>query len=217
MTASSYAMIVRDEILARAKTMPFFATFKFGTNKAEQVQPEHIPFLGVYFINEDLSPEGDANAGEPRFHSSVLYGVSIIVQNNDGAAAENKLDEAWVLLADRLFRDPSLYLNPEAQIQSYVRGTRTHQFGSIGSDNAIPIAESRFTLTCDLGVIDFPPNIPDVLQKVHVEKRYPTIDTDPQEVQQVIADYDLPTTKEKADEGTSKKRSSKKAPKASGG
>jgi hypothetical protein len=205
MTASSYAMIVRDEILARAKTMPFFTTFKFGTNKAEQVQPEKIPFCGVYFISEDLTPDGDADVGEPRFRSSVLYGVSIVVQNNDAEAAENKLDEAWVLFADRIFRDPSLYLNPAAQIQSYSRGNRTHQFGSVGADNSIPVAECRFTLTCDLGTIDFPPIVPDVLDKVHVETRYPTIDTDPAEVQQVIAEYDLATEKEKADESRSKK------------
>jgi hypothetical protein len=204
MTASSYAMIVRDEILARVKSMPFFATFKFSTNKAEQIQPEHVPFCGVYFISEDLTPNGDADVGEPRFNSSALYGVSIVVQNNDAKAAEDKLDEAWVLVADRLFRDPTLYLNPAAQIQSYVRGNRTHQFGSIGADNSIPIAESRFTLTCDLGVIDFPPYVPDVLERVHLETRYPD-GSNPNEVQQVIAEYDIIT-----EETTDGKSSSKK-------
>jgi len=205
MTASSYAMIVRDEMLARLKTLPFFSTFKFGTNKAEQIQPELIPFLGVYFISEDLSPEGDPNAGEPGFHSSATYGFSVVVQNNDGAAAELKLDEAWVLVMDKLFRDPSLYLNPAAKIQSYTRGNRTHQFGSAGADNSIPVAESRFTLMCDLGVIDFPPIVPDVLETIHIETRYPTADTDPAEVQQISAQYDIPQNKEKKDEGVSKK------------
>lgn len=204
MTASSYAMIVRDEMLARLKTMPFFATFKFGTNKAEQIQPELIPFLGVYFISEDLAPEGDPNAGEPRFHSSATYGFSVVVQNNDGAAAELKLDEAWVLIMDKLFRDPSLYLNQNAKIQAYTRGNRTHQFGSTGADNSIPVAESRFTLMCDLGVIDFPPIIPDILERVHLETRYPA-GSDPAEVQQIAAIYDLVTEKEKKDESVSKK------------
>ena len=193
MTASSYAMIVRDAMLARIQTMPFFTTFKFSTNKSEAIQPENVPFFGMYFINEDLTPDGDANAGEPSFRSSALYGFSIIVQNNDAAAAENTLDEAWVLLLDKLFTDPSLYLNPSAMIQAYVRGNRTHQFGAVGANNAIPIAECRFTLTCDLGVIDFPP-IVDELHKVHLETRYPP-GSDPAEVQQTIAEYDLTTTK----------------------
>jgi hypothetical protein len=201
MTASSYSMIVRDEILARVKTMPFFATFKFGTNKAEQIQPEKIPFCGVYYISDDLTPDGDADVGEPRFRLSALYGISIVVQNNDAEAAENKLDEAWVLVTDRLFRDPSLYLNPAAQIQAYVRGNRTHQFGSVGADNSIPIAESRFTLTCDLGVIDFPPVINDVLNTIHVTTQFPS-GSSPEEIakiQQVQAEYNLPQNKEKED------------------
>jgi hypothetical protein len=198
MTATSYAMIVRDEMLARLKTMPFFSTFKFGTNKAEQIQPELIPFLGVYFISEDLTAEGDPNAGEPRFHSSALYGFSVVVQNNDGAAAELKLDEAWTLIMDRLFTDPSLYLNPRAKIQAYVRGNRTHQFGSAGADNSIPVAESRFTLMCDLGVIDFPPIVDNVLAKVHFSTKYPLGD-DTTQIQQVVAEWDLPVEKEKTD------------------
>jgi hypothetical protein len=195
MTTSSYAMIVRDAILVRVQSMPFFSTFKFGTNKAEQVQPEKIPFCGIYFLSEDLTPDGDADVGEPRFRSSVLYGVSIVVQNNDAEAAEDKLDEAWVLVADRLFRDPTLYLNPAAKIQSYVRGNRTHQFGSVGADNSIPIAECRFTLTCDLGVIDYPPIVDNVLSKVHFETRYPG-GADPNEIQQTIAEWNLPVEKE---------------------
>src|SRR4051794_26085809 len=126
-------------MLERIKGMPFFAPFaKFSTNKSEQIQPENVPFFGLYFINKDLSPDGDIDAGEPRFRSSALYGFSIIVQNNDAVAAENKLDEAWVLLMDRLLTDPTLYNNPDALIQGYARGTRTHQFGSIGADNSIP-------------------------------------------------------------------------------
>lgn len=192
--SASYAMIVRNAMLARARAMVNFAGFKFSTNKAEQVQPEQIPFVGIYFINEDLLADGDANAGEPRFHSQVLYGFSIIVQNNDAAAAENTLDDAWVLLTNGLFTDPSLYLNPAAQIQGYTRGNRTHQFGNAGADNSIPIAECRFTLTIDLGVYDFPPLVPDVLSKVRLDTRYPA-GSDPAEVQQIGAEYDLPTTK----------------------
>ncbi len=196
MKATSYAMVVRDEMLARVRTMPFFNTFKFGTNKSEPIQPERVPFFGIYFINEDLTPDGDANAGEPSFRSSALYGFSIIVQNNDAEAAEDKLDEAWVLLLDKLFRDPSLYLNKDALIQAYVRGNRTHQFGSVGADNSIPIAECRFTLTCDLGVVDFPPIIPDTLETIHLDTRYPTAGTDPAEVQQVGAVWDIPQNEE---------------------
>jgi hypothetical protein len=195
--SSSYPMLVRDAMLTRAKAMPFFAGFKFGTNKAEQIQPEKIPFVGIYFINEDLSPDGDADVGEPRFRSMVMYGFSIIIQNNDAAAAENTLDAAWVTLTNGLFTDPTLYLNPAAQIQSYTRGNRSHQFGSIGADNSIPIAECRFTLSIDLGSIDFPPVVPDELDVIHVTTQFPSGGT-PDEiaaVEQVETEYDLEQNK----------------------
>lgn len=220
MTASSYAMIVRDAMMQRVQAMPFFGGgWKFGTNKAEQVQPEKVPFVGIYFINEDLTPDGDPQDGEPRFRSSALYGFSIIIQNNDAAAAENTLDNLWTLMLDRLLTDPSLYLNPAAKIQAYVRGNRSHQFGSVGADNSIPIAECRFTLTCDLGVIDFPPVVIDDLDIIHVTTQFPSGGT-PQEIdsiQQVEAEYDLPQNKEQADESVSEERWSAQTPEASGG
>jgi hypothetical protein len=58
---------------------------------------------------------------------------------------------------------------------------------------------------CDLGVIDFPPIVPDVLAKIHFETRYPA-GSDPNEVQQVTAEWDLPVEKEKVNESKSKER-----------
>lgn len=203
--ASSYAMIVRDAMMSRVQAMSIFSGFKFGTNKALQIQPEHVPFVGIYFINEDLTPDGDADHGEPRFRSSALFGFSIIIQNNDAAEAENTLDNAWATMMDKLLTDPSLYLNPAAKIQAYVRGNRSHQFGSVGADNALPIAECRFTLTCDLGTIDFPPVIPDLLETIHVTTQFPSGGTpdEIESIQQVEAEYDLPQNKEQTDESVS--------------
>jgi len=197
--APSYAMIVRDAMLSRVKQMEFFSGFNFGTNKAESIQPENVPFAGIYFISEDLTPDGDANILEVRFRSTTTYGVSVIVKNNDGAEAEKTLDAAWQLLTTNLFNDPTLYdwknLNVpgHAAIQAYTRGNRSHQFGSTGADNSIPIAELRFTLVCDLGVIDYPPIIEDDLKKIHVKTQFPGGDTqeDIDKRQQVVTEYDI--------------------------
>lgn len=195
-TGSSEAMIVRDKLLARMKAMPFFATFNFSTDKSKSIEPSSIPFAGVYFINEDLTPDGDANTGEVRFRSSVMYGISVIVQNNDSVAAEYTLDQAWKLFSVRMFADPSLYnwknigKPGEVAIQSFTRGNRSHQFGNAGADNATPVAEMRLTMTCDLGTLDYEPEITDDLKLVHIETRYPA-GSDPVEVQQTVADWDM--------------------------
>jgi hypothetical protein len=195
-SASTEAMIVRDKIVARMKAMPFFSTFNFSTDKSKSIEPSSIPFAGVYFINEDLTPDGEPNTGEVRFRSSVMYGISVIVQNNNAPAAEYTLDQAWKLFSVRMFSDPSLYnwknigKPGEVAIQSFTRGNRSHQFGNAGADNATPVAEMRFTMTCDLGTLDYPPDFPDDLKKVHIETRYPA-GSDPAEVQQTVADWDI--------------------------
>jgi hypothetical protein len=151
----------------------------------------------VYFINEDLSPDGDANHGEVRFRSMAMYGISIIVQNNDAKAAEYTLDQAWHVMSVGLFTDTTLYnwknvgIPGEVAIQAFTRGNRSHQFGNAGADNAVPIAEMRFTLTCDLGTIDYEPAIEDAFKTMHVRTEYPP-GSDPAEIQQTVAEYDIP-------------------------
>src|SRR3954451_14481799 len=107
--------------------MPFFDGFNFTTNKSLQIQPEQIPFCGVYLIQELMTPDGDADAGEVRFRTAARFGFSVIVQNNDAVQAEYTLDDAFVALT-ALFADNKLYNNPEARIQGFVGGSRQHIF-----------------------------------------------------------------------------------------
>lgn len=194
--ASTEAIVIRDRLVTKMKSMPFFSTFKFSTDKSQSIDPSNVPFAGVYFINEDLTPDGDPNAGEVRFRSMAMYGISVIVQNNDAKAAEYKLDEAWKLLTVAVFADPKMYnwknanKPGEVAIQGFTRGNRSHQFGNAGADNATPVAEMRFTLTCDLGTLDYPPLIEDDFKKFHIETRYPA-GSDPAEVQQTVAEWDI--------------------------
>jgi hypothetical protein len=195
MTAFTYPILVRDHLLELLQGLAFFTGhgFHFYTNKAVQVQPENIPFAAVYFIEETNLPDGDANVGDVRFRCSARYGFSVIVQNNDATVAEIKLDEAMAAL-NTLFKDPRLY-NWDgsaglAKIQAFTRTARTHQFGNIGADNEIPVAELRFDLTCDLGVILYDPAVDDDFITLHVETRYPPGVSDG--TPQVIAQYDIP-------------------------
>lgn len=192
----SYALRVRDQIKLRMQALPFFGGFNFTTNKSLQIQPKSIPFAGVYFIEETLVPDGDANAGEVRFRSNARYGISVIIQNNDAVAAEDKLDEAMDMI-DVLFADPTLYnwiaADGLPMIQGYIRGSRSHQFGSVGQDNELPIAELRFDLTCDLGTFMYPPKVTDDFEVLHVKTQYPWgTQAEIDSVQQVVAEYDIP-------------------------
>ena len=189
---SSYPILVRDGLMSRVKLLPFFvaATFKFTTNKAVPIQAESIPFCGVYLLQEFSAPDGDINAGEIRFRTSVKYGFSVIVQNNDPVEAENKLDLAYQALTIGLFSDPTLYNNSQFKIQGFIGGTRQHVFGHLSMNQESPIAELRWELMCDLGVIDYPPDVPDVLEVIHLETVYPE-QAKKDTTKQVKVEYDM--------------------------
>jgi hypothetical protein len=188
----SYALIIRDAIVTRIKTWAWFQPFYFTTNKALQIQPNHLPFCGVYFIEEIGTPDGDSNVGETRMKTIVRYGFSVIVQNNDANEGEYDLDTAYQAITRGLLADETLInwdgKHSQAKVQAFIRGSRTHQFGSVGADNEYPVAELRFDLSCDLGVVTYPPFIPDVFETMHVQARPSDADDNSQ---QVIVEYDL--------------------------
>jgi hypothetical protein len=189
-------MLVRDRILLFMQQLPFFSSrgFKYHTSKAIQIQPENVPFAAVYFIEETGLPSGDANEGDIRFRTTARYGISVMIQNNDSAAAELILDAAFFAITS-MFKNPDLYNwdggADEAKIQAFIRGARSHQFGNIGQTNELPVAELRYDLTVDLGEILYDPPVTDDFITFHVETRYPG-GTDTSEIQQIVAQYDIP-------------------------
>jgi len=188
----SYPIRVRDGLMARVKKMPFFSTFNFSSNKSKVILLESIPFFGLYLLQEFMAPDGDANAGDVRFRTSVRYGFSVIIQNNDAVAAEYLLDKAMQALTVGLFTDASTYNNAYYKIQAFTGGKREHVFGHVGSDQQTPIAELRWELMCDLGVIEYTPFIPDVFEVLHEETIFPDDSTgDPSRVPQVKIEYDM--------------------------
>lgn len=188
-TQRSYSILVRDGILDRVKAMPFFATFTFASTVALQIQPDSLPYCGVYLLQDLMVPDGDPNVGEVRFRTTARIGFSVLVQNNDAVAAEYKLDAAFQSLAG-LFSDHTLYDNKIFKIQAFTSGMRQHVFGALLKDNESPYAELRFEISCDLGTITYPPYVPDDLEIIHVETAFPLVG-DTSRVQQVKTEYDL--------------------------
>lgn len=168
-TFQSYPYQVRDAMLDRIKAMPEFTGFTFRSINAFQVQPENVPFCAVYFLEEKGVPDGDPNAGEVRFWTSVRYGISVIIQNNNSDQADLKLDRFCQTLTEKLFTDRTLYdgdFTGDAKIRSFTSLTRIHVFGNLIKDQETPTAELRLELTCDLGAITYEPQIVDDFETV---------------------------------------------------
>lgn len=179
-------MLARDGIMDRIKSMSFFSGFTFKRSHAFSIQPNLMPYACVYLLGEDLTPDGDADAGEPRFRSIARIGFSIIILNNDPDAAEDRMDDAYQAIFTGLLTDPTLYNNSRFKIQGFARGNRSHYYGT--ASNETPYAELRAELHCDLGTIDFEPRIEDMLETIHVETVHPPGDT---QNQHVFSVYDL--------------------------
>lgn len=177
----SYSEVLRDVFFARAVTLPFFGGFKARRSKMLMVQPEHIPYLGVYIIDEIMVPDGDANAGCIRFSHTLRIGFSVIIENNNPVEAELKLDEAFWALMNGLWRDQYITnlldtwnsnvdggTPDNTRFEGIVRGTRKHIWGTAGQNNELPIGEMQYEASV-LYRADYSPVITDDLRHIHVE------------------------------------------------
>lgn len=165
---SSYSFMLRDAVLARIKALNDFAGFTFASTASLAIQPQSIPYCGVYFLSEMMTPDGDADAGEVRFRTVTKIGISVIIQNNDPASADMKLDQIYQSVMTRLFSDDRLYNDANVKVQGFTAGSRLHVFGALNKDNEFPIAELRLEVSCDLGTIVYEPFVPDDLEIIHV-------------------------------------------------
>lgn len=196
---SSYAFKVRDGILSRIQALPFFTNpainppFKYTKNRAMQVQPQSLPLCGVYFLQESGTPEGDANAGEIRFDTSVRLGFTVIIVNNDMEAAEYTLDLAFEAIRNGLFTDPTFYNNDDFKIEGVTFSMRKHNFGS-QLENETPLAELQWELVLNIGVLDYPPVVLDNFETLRITTAFPLGGTQEEidAVQQVVNVYELP-------------------------
>lgn len=185
----SYAMLVRDGELARLKALPFFANWTFRKSRQFQLQPDLFPYCCVYFSNEDLTPDGDANVGEPRARAIVQLNHSIVIKNNDPDRAEDRLDDAYQAIMNGLLTDPTFFDNDQFKIQAFIRGKRSHSYGNAGrQDNETPFAEMKLELTYDLGHLSWEPDVRDMFETAHVEVQHPPGDVNNTHV---ISQYDL--------------------------
>src|ERR1700757_798099 len=91
----SYSLVIRDAFFDAVSSDPFFVGYTCRKTKMLAVQTQLLPYLGVYFIDETMVPDGDGNAGEVRFNHTTRIGFSAMVANNDPVNAELQIDAAF--------------------------------------------------------------------------------------------------------------------------
>jgi hypothetical protein len=156
----SYSLVIRDVFHDALARDPFFACYTKRKTKMLTVQPDILPFLGVYIMDETMLPDGDLNAGFYDFIHTLRIGFSAIIANNDQAVAEAQIDAAFWRIMHVLWTDPyiinviSTYNptlgsgNPDnTRFEGISRGVRRHVFGTTQSNNETPLAELQYDVS----------------------------------------------------------------------
>jgi hypothetical protein len=169
----SFALVIRDVFYDALSSDPFFAGYTCRKNKMLSVQPQLLPYLGVYILDETMLPDGDANAGHIRFSHTLRVGFSVMIANNDQVVAEQGVDAAWWKIMNRLWPDQDIMnllnsSNPDnTRIEGVTRGVRRHVFGTAGLNNETPLAELQYDVSIFYRT-GWPPIITDTLDEIDV-------------------------------------------------
>jgi hypothetical protein len=196
----SYSYIIHNAIYDRISTSSFFTNFACK-RISTALQIEHdiqIPFVGVFRGEENMTSDGDLNAGDIRFIHQIPIGVQVVVKNNDPVAMLAKLDQASWFVLNQILRDNSLNnrllttLPDNVTIEGYPRiAIRTDTWGLTGSRNEVPVGERLFWITFQLRTWWAPTDFPD-LERITVTTAFPPGDADGQsKTQQVKIVYEF--------------------------
>lgn len=198
LNTNSYGHLIKLQWLARMRIIPpFSACKKFARSNAQPTQPEHIPFLGVYFIEEELTPDGENNQTIPKFDAELLLGFSYIVRNNDPDVAEDMLDAGyWSFM--KLLSDPAWAEFPDrtVRLEGANGGKITRHYGNLteqgqrGQFAETPYAELRMEMKY-FHRFYFDPVTPDIFEIYHSTTAI-NPPNDPDAVKPIILELNLP-------------------------
>ena len=124
----SYTWVIRNVFFDALQADPFFAGYTCRKNKMLVARPEYLPYLGVYIIDETMTPDGDGNAGPVKFIHNARIGFSVMNANNDHDALEVNLDAAFWAICNRLW--------PDEYIMNLINTQNPHS-GTENPDNTI--------------------------------------------------------------------------------
>ena len=195
----SQAYDIRETFFNVVSADAFFQGFVAKKNRMLPVQPDQLPYLGVYFAEDIDASDGDANAACVRFSETAHIIFSVITANNDPEAAEAYSDQAYQRIRTVLWTDLNVMnvwnrKNVEGvMIESIVRTTRRHIFGNAGQNNETPWIDMQYGVQAFYRTEWFP-DITDTLNEIDVSTGMKPGDTAEEMAnrQQVNVVYTLP-------------------------
>jgi hypothetical protein len=191
----SFSWVLREAIIDALT--PSFAGFTIVRTDRVPVQVWQLPVLGVYLKPERMTPDGDWNAGDVRFVHDFQIGFSVIIADNDGDAAEQKLDAVWWAIMTAVWANVGL-MNlvqgttvDNTRMEGCTLGVRRFVYGAMGKNNETPVAELQYEITCRYRT-GWPPAIADTLNLIVLTVVPAGVDST--QTQTIEVQYDFTTT-----------------------
>jgi hypothetical protein len=168
----SYSYVIHTAVMGALQADAFFSGFTFGLTKMLPLQPNRIPYLGVYRIDDQEGPDGDANCGDVRFNNTLRLGFSAVFANPNPTQAYQQIDAAYWRIKNILW--PSKLMNvihssmiDNVLIESVTRGVMRPRFGFADARNETPVAECEYEASIFYREM-WDPVITDTLDRIHV-------------------------------------------------
>ncbi|UGY13743.1 hypothetical protein HAP48_0035005 [Bradyrhizobium septentrionale] len=184
---STYAIQIQQTAMQLIQAgMP--GTFKtFGLEPMLIINEADLPMVAVHIVRERRNALGDADIGPPKFRTELTLNISGSTKALTDEANQPSILEDWMSQLDTvLLRNPK-FVNLSEGVLSM---DRISQLAKVGETTLYEIRIEMVLQYTDW----FEPIVPDDLKTIHVETRYPSPTSDPAEVQQVVAQYDLHQT-----------------------
>jgi hypothetical protein len=150
------ATAIQDEAFARLSGLSGYNRIRKGWHR--QLQGSDLPALSVFILAERMTPDGDGNAGEPRFVSIVTLAISLVRGFSGPEEMLASIDSDADDIEKRLLCDPDFVkLGADALFESVERIQRTRL---MPQDGETYFAELRLEMDFKVRV-DYPPVLPD--------------------------------------------------------
>ena len=163
---SSVAVALRDRIVATVER--FWRFSPVSKTSMPQLQPEALPWCGVFIAREVMTPDGDGNAGEPRFVSDVTIAISVVRGFQDTATLDGRIDQDFADMLAGLLCDPAFVAFGDDQLFESVERVDTRRLYPMQAETYFAELRMEMTFRTRIG---FPPNVPDDYRRLRVTTR----------------------------------------------
>lgn len=157
-----------------------------------------LPHLGVFFMDEVMTSDGEFQTTTIGFDHVVTYGFQIVMKDNDPDLLTAKLDRAVFFIQNQLLRD-DLFTNmhntdlpDNIVMRGFPRARVSQRWGAPSAKGETAMGERQFTLAVAFKSEFFPTEFPD-LERITIKTAFPPGATPEEQaaIEQVVVVYEF--------------------------